>query len=77
MMLLNIWRNLLKTYSMTLINLRKITLNYLHQDSGKAFENLEFQVKHIIEEYDTESIETYLRRLKLRRSTQKSNVKWP
>ena len=33
MILLNICRNLLKTYSMTLINLMKITLNYLGSTS--------------------------------------------
>ena len=47
------------------------------EDCGKAFENLEIQEKHIKEEYDINSIETYLRRSKLRRLTQKSKVKFP
>ena len=32
------------------------------EDCGKTFKNLEIQEKHIKEEYDINSIETYLRR---------------
>ena len=61
------------------LKLRKVSVNRKIncEDCGKAFENLEIQEKHIIEEYDTKSIETYLRRSKLRRLTQKSKVKFP
>ena len=45
------------------------------EDCGKAFENLEIEEKRFIEEYDTENIETYLRRSKLRRLTKVKDEK--